>query len=325
MKPVCVLLLLCMFAGAAPAAQSPDAALSSGYDAMYSGRYKEAMTLFREANARAHGHCGECYYAIALLYKRVNDLRFAAEYAGKALAYAADPQLRAQAYELRGATLASQAGTDRRRLEKAREDLSEAVKLVPGDPKFHLNLGIVLLRLGEQQEGEEELKACLGNGASPHDAAQATRVLQKPALAGLPLAPDFTLTTLQGETYSADSLQGKFVVMDFWATWCHSCVAALGDMRDLVRRYSGRVVVLSVSEDNNEQTWHDFVQRQKMDWPQYFDRNRSLIEAFGVRAFPTYCVVDPDGVIRKKIVGSDPHLSLAGQLKQTLAEMPELR
>jgi thiol:disulfide interchange protein len=61
-----------------------------------------------------------------------------------------------------------------------------------------------------------------------------------------------------------------------------------------------------------------------MDWPQYRDSNGALMHAFAVRAFPTYMVIDGDGVIKERIVGANPQETIVHRLRATLQSIPQL-
>jgi thiol-disulfide isomerase/thioredoxin len=120
-------------------------------------------------------------------------------------------------------------------------------------------------------------------------------------------------------------LSGRVVVMDFWATWCPPCRESVPELKDLTRKYpSDRLVLISISADEDENSWKEFVAKKKMDWPQYRDSDRAIMRAFGVHSFPTYLVMDGDGIIRQRIMGLNPRETVVHRLKETLLSMPQL-
>src|SRR5262249_30516641 len=138
-------------------------------------------------------------------------------------------------------------------------------------------------------------------------------------------APAFSLTTLQGQSMSLKDLGGRIVVIDFWATWCPPCRESVPELKEVVRKNpSDKLVLISVSADDYEQAWRNFIARKNMDWPQYRDSNKKIRESFHVNAFPTYLVIDGDGMVRQRIVGLNPQQSVVTRLKETLARMPQL-
>jgi alkyl hydroperoxide reductase subunit AhpC len=72
------------------------------------------------------------------------------------------------------------------------------------------------------------------------------------------------------------------------------------ELRGLHKRYAKEpsFVLIGISSDSDEDAWRDFISQNKMIWPQYWDRDRRIQRAFGVRAFPTYIVIDHEGIVR---------------------------
>jgi thiol-disulfide isomerase/thioredoxin len=68
------------------------------------------------------------------------------------------------------------------------------------------------------------------------------------------MAPPFSIVTMDGQHISFDDLQGKVVLIDFWATWCAPCQASVPHMREIAKKFQDQpLVILSVSLDNDEQ------------------------------------------------------------------------
>ncbi|MGH9740286.1 MAG: TlpA family protein disulfide reductase, partial [Candidatus Acidiferrales bacterium] len=134
------------------------------------------------------------------------------------------------------------------------------------------------------------------------------------------MAPAFSLTTMDGRRVSLDELHGKVVLIDFWASWCAPCRAALPNIKKIAQKFQGQpLVILSVSLDSNPQQWRDFVAKNEMTWPQYFDGrfNGPIARLFGVNAIPHTFTIDADGVMREEHVGD---ASIEGRLKKLVAQ-----
>ena len=110
----------------------------------------------------------------------------------------------------------------------------------------------------------------------------------------------FDARDLAGRRWTASSLAGRVVVVDFWATWCAPCLADLPWLRRLHERGAGRSVqVLGVSLDVGERrTLVAWLNRQRVDWPQIWDDRGyggGLARQFGITTLPASILVAPDG------------------------------
>jgi thiol-disulfide isomerase/thioredoxin len=120
-----------------------------------------------------------------------------------------------------------------------------------------------------------------------------------------------------------DDLQGKVVLLDFWATWCGPCREALPHIQNVAKKFRGQqLVILSVSLDADEQKWKDFIGKNEMTWPQYRDGGFTgpIAKMFGVTAIPHTFTIDSDGVLQEEHIGD---ASIEGKLKKLLAHTHE--
>jgi peroxiredoxin len=167
------------------------------------------------------------------------------------------------------------------------------------------NLGFVLLQLNRDQEGIAELQDYIKAQPKGPQVVTAKKLIENPRRARENYAPDFSFTSLEGEYISLDDLRGKVVLLDFWGTWCPPCVESIPELRSLHKKYSKEpsFLLLGISSDGDEEVWREFTAKNKMIWPQYRDKDRKIQRAFGVRAFPTYVVIDHEGIVRHQSVG----------------------
>ena len=136
---------------------------------------------------------------------------------------------------------------------------------------------------------------------------------------------DFTLSDLQGKAWHLQELRGKVVLVNFWATWCPPCRESVGELKALTKKYpADKVVLISISVDENDAAWRKFVTDKKMVWLQYRDADGKMQRAYGVHSFPTYMVIDGDGALRQRLSGLNPQETVVYRLKETLAAMPQL-
>ena len=117
-----------------------------------------------------------------------------------------------------------------------------------------------------------------------------------PILPGQP-APPFSLPDINGENLALSDLAGKYVYIDFWATWCGPCRAEFPHYRKLVEDYKGRnVVFMSISVDKDKEAWKKMVEEEAFDWVQLHD-SVMMNDDYLVRYIPTFVFIDTDGKI----------------------------
>jgi peroxiredoxin len=241
--------------------------------------------------------------------------------AEKAFSTAADDAQRAEARELRG-NIYLAVRPDGKNFKRAEDDYRAAAALNPAWPEYHLRIAIALFKQSHDDEGKQEAQRYLQLDPAGRYASEAQGMIDNPRTGRFQPAPGFQLSTLQGETITREQLSGKVVVLDFWATWCQPCRESVGDPRDLVKKYpSDQFVLISISADNDEQKLRQFLTQKKMDWRQCWDQQGGVRTLFGIHAFPTYLVIDADGLIRERIQGMNPQESVVHRLKETLPSL----
>jgi thiol-disulfide isomerase/thioredoxin len=285
-------------------------------------KYHDALKSFEKADKLLAGKCGPCRFEMAKIEMKSGGYENALRDADKAIPNLTDPASLAIVHNLKGVILMGLADGKMDKLQKAQAEFQAARQLNEADPTFLLNLGMVKLKMKDDEAGIALLKQFLEQVPDGIAAQTARRFIEKPRRARESFAPALAVTTLQGEKYSLDAMSGKVVVIDFWATWCPPCVESVPELKDLLKKYPReKLSLISVSADDDDEKWRDFISQKHMDWPHYRDADRAIEEAFGVHAFPTYLVIDGDGIIRQRIEGANQQQSVASQIAPTVEKI----
>ena len=123
-------------------------------------------------------------------------------------------------------------------------------------------------------------------------------------------APDFTLNDINGKPLALSSLRGKWVIIDFWGSWCKWCIKGIPDMKEYYTKYSGKLEILGVDCNDTVEKWKNAVKEYELPWLHVYcdmdNEENNPLALYGVRGFPTKVIVDPKGNVAKVIVGEDP-------------------
>jgi thiol-disulfide isomerase/thioredoxin len=318
---------------AAPAASAPitvpvtDRTLGpdfeQGAQALQRKQYEEALTLFRRANDANDQKCGECFLAMARAYEGMGAAKNAISSCERAMTIgAANQRLLIEAHQTKGtALLALAEAKDMKRIAEAETEFRAALQMNPDLSYLHFNLGVALMQQRRDAEGIAELQQELSLRSKSPVSERAAALIANPRRAREPYSPDFSIVTLGKEFVTLADLRGKIVVLDFWGTWCPPCVQAVPSLRDLQKKHAkDPFVLIGVSSDSSEQTVRDFTGRNQMEWVQFWDRDRKIQQLFDVRAWPTYVLIDDEGIVRFRTSGTTAQASarLSDEIRKIL-------
>ena len=304
-------------------------AISQGDSLVAHKKYDLALEAYHKADKLAHHNSAACFLRIATVERKVGDFSAALD-AGKHAEKAAgdDKILAIRAHLVRSTLLAQMSGKPSdKKLREAEQELREAIALDPTQALPEYNLGIVLLKQERDPEGITELnKYVTMQGADASSIAKAREMIANPIRAREPFAPEFSFTTRENQPLSNAALRGKVVLLDFWGTWCPPCRESIPTMRELNKKYAEKgFQLVGVSSDNDQAVWQKFIEAQHMDWLEYIDLSGTVQNAFAIDSFPTYVLLDKDGVIRfrKSGFGDGTGADLEEAINKTLKRAPD--
>lgn len=282
--------------------------LSEAQSRFDEGKHNEAVKAFKEADKLANGSCVECRLGLARAFNKLGAYKEVLKNADAVLAMTGEKNQLIHAHNERGVALVEMAGGDPKQLEAAEKAFRQAFNLSEGKINaLRFSLGVTLLRLSRDEEGTALLKEYLEREPDGSNAETAKALLANPVRARKRLVPEFELVTLAGDYVTSDELKGKVLLLDFWATWCTPCRAAVPSLRSLSRRMKDDpFVLLSVSTDSDEAALRQFLTEHGMAWPQVWDKRHEFTRKCGIERFPTYVLVSHEGEITHVASGWGP-------------------
>lgn len=123
-------------------------------------------------------------------------------------------------------------------------------------------------------------------------------------------APTITLNSLDGQTFNISEYHGKWVILDFWVSWCAPCRRGFESMKKLYADYSDCLEIVGIACGDQEDTWRRLVKELELPWRNLLAPNSSAtkdgtVAGFPVPAYPTKVIIDPEGRLRDFTVGED--------------------
>jgi peroxiredoxin len=158
--------------------------------------------------------------------------------------------------------------------------------------------------------------ACGEGGPGPRSAETANPLVGAKA-------PPFDLPAQAGGgRASLNSVDGKVVVVDFWATWCEPCKVSFPKYQALLAKYDGDFEVVGISEDDEPDGIPEFAKETGVKFVLAWDRDKRVAERYKPDAMPTGYIVDKEGVIRHVHAGyhEGEETAIEGQVKALLSE-----
>jgi thiol-disulfide isomerase/thioredoxin len=308
-------------------------AYQAALELLHEGRMVAALGEFKKADKQDGGHCLACQREMIHSGTRLGDWKVAELGAEEMIADAQEPKRSSIAHYQLALVLMAE-GFQKKKGEdyfaRAHEELAKALALAAEShanfPEAYFEDGRALAQLRKDDEARTQFEQFVKLRPEKNlNRQRAMRYLSNPQLARARMAPPFEITTLDGRQVSMDELQGKVVLLDFWATWCQPCREALPHIQKVAKKFEGEpLVIISISVDTDQKKWKDFVLKNEMTWTQYCDGGFTgpVARSFDVHSIPHTFTIDADGVLQDEQIGDG---SIDGKLKKLLTRAREMQ
>lgn len=122
------------------------------------------------------------------------------------------------------------------------------------------------------------------------------------------IAPDFTLKSIDGSSVALSSLRGKYVVIDFWGSWCGWCIKGIPEMKQMYKKYSKQLEIVGIACGDTEEVWKKCVAENELPWLNLLNGSgeNSVPDKYAVKGYPTKIILDKEGRILKTVLGESP-------------------
>jgi len=118
--------------------------------------------------------------------------------------------------------------------------------------------------------------------------------------------PNIVTKTIKEKEFSLNKLRGKYVLLDFWGSWCKPCIVELPKLKQLREDYQEQLEIVGIACNDNRDDLINIIESNQIDWTQILagdTRESNYSDKFGIRNFPTKILLDKDGKVIKSYIG----------------------
>ncbi len=122
-------------------------------------------------------------------------------------------------------------------------------------------------------------------------------------------APDFALKNPEGKEIALSDFRGKWVIIDFWGSWCRWCIKGFPTLKEAYAKYKPELEIIGIDCNEPKEAWLAAIEKYNLDWVNLYypsDDGGDLLMEYNITGYPSKAIVDPSGKLRNITVGDDP-------------------
>lgn len=125
-------------------------------------------------------------------------------------------------------------------------------------------------------------------------------------------APDFMSVTSTGASFKLSDLKGKYVLLDFWGSWCQPCITGMPKMKEYYEKYKNNIEFVGIACNDSDVPWRTAIEKYQLTWPQLLNsrEKQDISLLYNVLGFPTKVLIGKDGNFIASFLGEDDPIYL---------------
>ncbi|KQC00065.1 TlpA disulfide reductase family protein [Pedobacter sp. Hv1] len=109
--------------------------------------------------------------------------------------------------------------------------------------------------------------------------------------------PEFEANTIENKSFKLSNTKGKYVLLDFWGSWCKPCLDESPQMKALQLKYQQELQIVGLIANDTKENAIKAIKQYQLNWTQLFSETNEFGSLFGLREYPTKILIDPAGVV----------------------------